>query len=460
MRLRYALLTAILLLLCSTAHAQTLWNNSNTMTFTGSGTVSQSDTVAAPCSPNCAAFVPVTTVSTGGYPTVTATYNAVSMISCGTPQQEMVGSVFVQIAWFVLVNPSTGSNTLAVSASGGGVTVSQTKVNLISYTGVDQTTPVRGGTYQGTSSAGATIALTITSDTQDITTTATQAGSNVPNLNSSSQTVDGAQNSVYSAGSDHEDLPEGMAPPSSVTHTWTYSTTADAIMLGFSIKAATFVPPACMGSVCVLNSCRINYWGSTNTNTCTMTIAPGNTLVVTSFTITTVCPDYSITDTQMLMFTQANYHQCGPDTQIFGDGSYLVVGTGLCQHRLGLGHRHLYSARSAIWLLVLEPLSNTPASVHLIPLLQEPMAQWEARHSAAATSPRRTRASTSSAAVSRTKRRLLRVPVTASSRSQSETILSRVQMGCTACIRKAWSPGHRGHTRQPSQPLDRVSLGE
>lgn len=69
--------------------------------------------------------------------TTSATYNSVAMTSVGVVHANNSGSGYVQM--FRLVNPASGANTVAVTAS---TTVNALSAGSVSFTGVDQTTPI------------------------------------------------------------------------------------------------------------------------------------------------------------------------------------------------------------------------------------------------------------------------------------------------------------------------------
>lgn len=77
------------------------------------------------------------TASDAGFAT-TATYNGVAMTSIGLVHSAGNTSGYVQM--FRLAGPATGANTVAVTATGG--TPDALSGGSVSFTGVDQTTPV------------------------------------------------------------------------------------------------------------------------------------------------------------------------------------------------------------------------------------------------------------------------------------------------------------------------------
>lgn len=166
-------------------------------------------------------------------PTITAvTYGGNSMTSCGTPASYLPGTANTYASCWYLANPPTGSNTLAVTCSTGGTDCAHIFVNLVSFKGVNQSTPIRSGTYTSNQlTAASSISLTVTSNTNDLTFSTVIAGSATPSVNSTNQTSDGIDNAGTDGfGSDH-----ATTSSSSVTHTWTLSGSGNPVVIGFSI---------------------------------------------------------------------------------------------------------------------------------------------------------------------------------------------------------------------------------
>ncbi len=99
-------------------------------------------------------------VSSGGAVSVSGvTYNGVAMSSVGVVNN---GDVFTQL--FRLVAPATGSNTIAITMTGA---VDQTLTGGgVSFTGVDQTTPL--GTWASATGNSQTASVNVSSATDDI----------------------------------------------------------------------------------------------------------------------------------------------------------------------------------------------------------------------------------------------------------------------------------------------------
>lgn len=127
---------------------------------------------------------------------------------------------------FVLVAPPTGTPTLSITISG---TIQDIYYNLVVFSGVNQTTPVRAGTYQTKSSSGTNPSMTVTSNTNDRTVTVLDSGG--PSISSTNQTSDGINTGgAFAGASDH-----CTTPAASVTHTWTMASSTGYAMIGFSL---------------------------------------------------------------------------------------------------------------------------------------------------------------------------------------------------------------------------------
>jgi len=158
------------------------------------------------------------------------TYGGIEMTRVGWTLVETTTNITI-MAMFVLANPPTGSNNLQIFFTGTPATTVYT--DLTSYTGVDQQTPVRAGSYQAKSiPSNTTLSLTLNSATGDMTTTCTSCtsgGSTVPTTNQTSRSSTNAGATNFTS-----DDANGAA---TVTHTWTYGTPGNNEMIfGFSIS--------------------------------------------------------------------------------------------------------------------------------------------------------------------------------------------------------------------------------
>lgn len=207
--------------------------NKGTMGYSATGSVSAAFSVTNSGANRCAfavfAWDKVTSLSA-----TSVSYGGQTMTSCGIAGlSTTAGSHFCYCQIFYLVNPPTGSNTLAATVTGAA----DIYYNLVAFTGVNQTTPVRAGTYQSSTAAAGVVAdgLTITSNLNDLTITVINGeGSGIVGTN---QTSDGNNTTgSYAGASDH-----ATTAATSVTHTWTGLTAADGSICGFSIDGD--IPP-------------------------------------------------------------------------------------------------------------------------------------------------------------------------------------------------------------------------
>ena len=201
------------------------WVNTNTMqngtgNFSGSMTVNSGATLA---------ICVVGFADTSQTNISSVTYGGQTMTAVGA-KASLGSGLFNQAQAFYLVNPPTGSNTLAVnfvsSPSAGYY------INLVAFSGNDSSTPIRPGTYQAIATTTSTTAdVTITSTTSDITVSLIEIDAVV----TTNQTLDGTNTGGAQAGaSDH-----CTTPATSVLHSWSVGTTQGYALVGFSIQPPT-----------------------------------------------------------------------------------------------------------------------------------------------------------------------------------------------------------------------------
>jgi hypothetical protein len=209
------------------------WLNINTDVYSsGANSFNVSMSVTASGSNRCAVVHIQMQGSSGVDITGNVTYAGTNMTSAGAALIDTQGSGST-VHLYVLQNPATGSNTLA------GTTTNPCNicVDLIAYTGVDQTTPVRSGSYTShdngaTSSNVCTI--TIPSQTGDMTTSCAGSEDSTNALNSTNQTQRNIDNTIATSYGTDDAVASG-----NVTHTWTWAGSAAGHMCaGFSIAAA------------------------------------------------------------------------------------------------------------------------------------------------------------------------------------------------------------------------------
>lgn len=197
-------------------------------TYSGSATINTGGT-------NVVAFFPVCYDTGGGLSISAISFNSISILAnvAGTPINDGA-SVFCTA--FYYINPPTGSHTLAITCSGG---CSEIYGNVVAFQGVNQTSPIRSGTYQTCSQAAGscgdsttTPSMTVTSNSNDLTLSCIEDDDG-GSISGTNQTSDGISLAgANSFGSDH-----ATTAASSVTHTWTLQQAFYAF-LGFSIQHA------------------------------------------------------------------------------------------------------------------------------------------------------------------------------------------------------------------------------
>lgn len=218
----------LLVLLLSSCAAQVAFNNTNTMSNTAGNTVSESMSVTAGGS-NLVAVVPVVYDHSAGASCSAVTYAGASMTAVCAAACNSNSNSCVQ--WWVLANPSTGSNTLAITCNSN---TNEIYTNLISFTGANQSTPVRSGSCASANGNSTAPSVTVSSNSSDKTVSTIDSGGPSISVTPTNQTSDGTNSGgANAAGSDHE---TGTA--SSVTHTWTLNGTGQWVISGLSIQVA------------------------------------------------------------------------------------------------------------------------------------------------------------------------------------------------------------------------------
>jgi hypothetical protein len=135
--------------IAASASSAVIFNNTNAAVVSfGSGPFNKPMTVT-PGGSNTVAFATVWVDEGSGAAgttfLVTATYGGQAMTSAGAASYDYdYAPISCQV--FYLVNPPTGTNILAVSATASSGTIQEIAANLISFNGVNQTAPVRPGT--------------------------------------------------------------------------------------------------------------------------------------------------------------------------------------------------------------------------------------------------------------------------------------------------------------------------
>lgn len=194
---------------------------------------------------NLGAFAGMTWDGDGQTGTMVCTYGGQSMTAGGT--KSTVGTNGgMGLQWFYLTNPPTGSNTLACTVSGGTPGVTEIYANLISFTGVNQATPIRSGSYQFTVSSTAatnTFTAAINSSVNDQTVSCI---SDDVGINGTNQTQEWSN----TTGISEQYADKSTTPAASVTHTWTFAGSgAQFVWAGFSIQPASGGGASTPGSI-------------------------------------------------------------------------------------------------------------------------------------------------------------------------------------------------------------------
>lgn len=170
-----------------------------------------------------------------GITITTVKYNGVTMTSLGARVRvDSVIDVYLQM--FALANSqvATGSNTLEVTFSSANA-IRQGAI-LNAYTGVDQTTPIRAGSYtsfSGVTAVDGTKALVVTSQTDDMTATGIASNDATPTTTQTLRTADQISGNGFIASDD-------AVATGNMTHTWDVGAVIDDIaMVGASLAAAS-----------------------------------------------------------------------------------------------------------------------------------------------------------------------------------------------------------------------------
>lgn len=160
----------------------------------------------------------------------TSTYNSVAMTTAGALGTGSSGAYFAGL--HTLVAPATGSNTVSITITG---TLRDFYFNLIGLSGVDQTTPVRGGSYNAPSGAATdgsgNYTITITSQVGDISVACAKGGG--AGITGHTQTSDGNNAAGFTG---FESTHANGA--SSVGHQFTSSASNSICLVGASIAAS------------------------------------------------------------------------------------------------------------------------------------------------------------------------------------------------------------------------------
>jgi len=162
------------------------------------------------------------------------TYNGVSM---GTALWSIQPTGHgLRSVGFGLKGAATGAHNVVGTISGAndGVTVT-----IVSYTGVDQTTPI-GTVVTANSGAGtsASASITVSSATGELVLGGVIIGNAATSITiGAGQTQRSAANLIVSNG-EHDNRADEEAGAASVTHSWTWTGATDWVLGGFPLKPA------------------------------------------------------------------------------------------------------------------------------------------------------------------------------------------------------------------------------
>ena len=173
------------------------------------------------------------------------TYSGTSLTFLATA--EVTGNKVRVEAWY-LVNPSTtGDNKVVVTLKGGNA--QKIAIGAISFTGVDQTTPIDTGTVQTTQGKGTSGSVTVASEIDDLV-----------------MSVIGAENTIAAGDTEQWDVEMGApgasskygggstaAGATSVVMDWTIGGNNNYAIVGFNINAVTWESYSDSGHTTVCN---------------------------------------------------------------------------------------------------------------------------------------------------------------------------------------------------------------
>jgi len=239
-------LTAVLICLAIPSWGVVSFNNANTIQCSGTSVgcagnpanvLTQNMTVTAGGTNTCA-FAEVGYDAGVGLTISGVTYGGKTMTSAGTASTVNTGGgAFEQI--FYLCSSGglpTGSNSLVITGSSG---VTEIYGNLVSFNNVNQTTPVRAGTYVNTGLTPANaspMVITVTSNLNDETLTSINGVATDGSCATGTNQTDtsGTCNGVLGGDGDYS-----ATPATSVTHNWSFNVGAGGgggwAWVGFSI---------------------------------------------------------------------------------------------------------------------------------------------------------------------------------------------------------------------------------
>lgn len=225
----------LLMVLCLPAWAAVAVNNAGTMSQTATTGITFAFTVTAGSN----VVLIVSLAYDGASAAITSvTYNSVAMSSC--PAAAAGNNSHAQI-WY-LANPAQGvADNVVVT---GNANVAEIYYGAVSFTGADQTNPIRSGTCNTATGTSLHPAVTVTSNANDMTTTVVEGGTSASNSGTNQTLISNANGGSRSGGYDRENCVSGSCG-TSVTHTWTLSVSDTWAIAGASVCA---VNTSCAGA--------------------------------------------------------------------------------------------------------------------------------------------------------------------------------------------------------------------
>lgn len=204
--------------------------NANTMKNVAAGPISDTSFVVNTGGTDLCLFIDIAYDSAAGQSITAVSFGGQSCTKVGTTANNASSGAYAE-CWY-LVNPPTGGagvNTLSITPAGTFGGANDIYYNATPYQGVNQSTPVRLGTYTSATGSSTSPSLVVSSNTADLTKTVLNSGGGA--ITATNQTSDGTNTGgSYAGGSDH-----ATSAATSVTHTWTQGSSAWAI-IGFSIN--------------------------------------------------------------------------------------------------------------------------------------------------------------------------------------------------------------------------------
>lgn len=153
------------------------------------------------------------------------TYNGVAMTHTGATGTDGTNRRSTQYA---LANPASGANTVSVAFTG---TASLIGFGGSSYTGVDQTTPIRAGTPNSGGNTTGNPSIAITSQTDDMVV-------DMGHFSAISAAVGAGQTQRFQVAAGDRACASDEPGASSVTMSWTLTAGGPWAICGFSLAAA------------------------------------------------------------------------------------------------------------------------------------------------------------------------------------------------------------------------------